>query len=145
MFVSSGQFSLLLIPHPQVLVLSIPLLSWCLTAMLYSFLGLLTQSNFDPFAVAVAIVQFLQFYSSTKLLNEYGPWSVVKKRVSENVSCSEVALRMALATAESLSLIAVLNCMSDAYRLAFWRESSLVISFLVSLSLENVGSCVVFA
>ena len=113
--------------------------------MLYSFLGLLTQSNLDSFAVAVAIVQFPQFYNSTKLLNEYGPWSVVKRRVSENVSCSEVVLRMASATAESLLLMAVLNCMSDAYKLAFWRESSLVISFRVSLSLENVRSCVVFA
>jgi hypothetical protein len=109
------------------------------------FLGLLTQSNLDPFAVAVAIVQFLQFYNSTKLLNQYGPWSAVKRRVSENVSCSEVVLKMASATAESLLLMAVLNCMSDAYKLAFWLESSLVISFRVSLSLENVRSCVVFA
>ena len=100
--------------------------------MLYSFLGLLTQSNLDSFAVAVAIVQFPQFYNSTKLLNKYGPWSAVKRRVSENVSCSEVVLRTASATAESLLLIAVLNCMSDAYKLAFWRESSLVISFRVN-------------
>ena len=109
------------------------------------FLGLLTQSNLDPFAVAVAIVQFLQFYNSTKLLNEYGPWSAVKRRVSENVSCSEVVLKMASATAESLLLMAVLNCIRDAYKLAFWRESSLAISFRVSLSLENVRSCVIFA
>ncbi len=108
-------------------------------------LGLLIQSNLDPFTVAVATVQFLQFYKSTKLLNEYGPWSAVKRRVSENASCSEVVLRMASATAESLLLIAVLNCVSDEYKLAFWRESSLVISFRVSLSLENVRSCVVFA
>ncbi len=107
--------------------------------------GRLNQLDFDPFAVAVAIVQFLQVYNGTKLLNEYGPWSVVKRRVSENASCSKVVLRMASTTAEILLLIAVLNCISDAYKLAFWRGSSLVISFRVSLSLENVRSCVVFA
>ena len=108
-------------------------------------LGLLVQSILDAFAVAVAAVDFLQFYSSTKLLNEYGPWSAVNRRVSENALCSEVVLKMASATAESLSLIAVLNCISDAYKLAFWRGSSFVISLRVSLSLETVRFRVVFA
>jgi hypothetical protein len=36
-------------------------------------LGLLVPSILDAFAVAVAAVEFLQIYSSTKLLNEYGP------------------------------------------------------------------------
>ncbi len=103
-------------------------------------LGLLIQSDLDPFVVAVATVQFLQFYNSTKLLNEYGPWSAVKRRVSENASCSEVVLRMASATAESLLLIAVLNCISDAYKLDFLRESSLIISVWVSFSLEKAKS-----
>jgi hypothetical protein len=107
--------------------------------------GLLVQSMLDTFAVAVAADQFLQSYNSTKLLNEYGPWSAVKRRVSENASCSKVTLRMAAATAGILSSIAVLNCISDAYKQAFWRESSLVISFRVSLSLENVRSCVIFS
>jgi hypothetical protein len=135
---------LLLTPHPQVLALSIPVLFQYLTAALYS-LGRLVPSNLDPFVVVVATAQFPHFYNSTKLLNEYGPWSAVKRRVSENASCSVVVSRMASATAESLLLMAVLNCMSDAYKLAFWRESSLVISFRVSLSLENVRSCVIFA
>jgi hypothetical protein len=102
-------------------------------------------SDLDPFVVAVAAAHFPPFYNSTKLLNEYGPWSAVKRRVSENASCSVVVSRMASATAESLLLMAVLNCTSDAYKLAFWRESSLVISFRVNFSLENVRSCVVFA
>ncbi len=107
--------------------------------------GLLVQPIVDTLAVAVATARFLQFYSSTKLLNEYGPWSVVKRRVSENASCSKVVLRMASTTAEILLSIAALNCISDAYKLAFWRESSFVISFRVSLSFENVRSSVTFA
>jgi len=110
-----------------------------------TLLGRLMPSDLDPFVVAVAAAQFPPFYNSTKLLNEYGPWSAVKRRVSENASCPVVVSRMASATAESLLLMAVLNCISDAYKLAFWRESSLVISFRVSLSLENVRSCVIFA
>jgi len=110
-----------------------------------TLLGRLMPSDLDPFVVAVATVQFPPFYNSIKLLNEYGPWSAVKRRVSENASCSVVVSRMASATAESLLLMAVLNCISDAYKLAFWHESSLVISFRVSLSLENVRSCVIFA
>jgi hypothetical protein len=74
----------------------------------------------DASAVANSIAQLLQLYTSTKLLNAYGPWSVVKRRVSENASCSRVMLRMASTTAEILLLIADLNCISDAYKLAFW-------------------------
>jgi hypothetical protein len=107
--------------------------------------GLPVQSTPDAFAGAVSAARFRQFYNSTKLLNEYGPWSAVKRRVSENASCSRVMLRMAAATAEILWSMASLNCASDAYRLAFWRESSLVISFRVSLSLENARSRVTFA
>jgi hypothetical protein len=107
--------------------------------------GLLVQSMLGTFAVAVAAARFLKFYNSTELLNEYGPRSAVKRRVSENVSCPKVMLRIAAATAEILLSIAVLNCISDAYRLAFWRGFSLVISFRVKLSLENVRSRVLFA
>ncbi len=107
--------------------------------------GLLVQSMLETSTVTVATAWFLQFYNSTRLLDEYGPWSVVKRRVSENASCSKVVLRTASTTAEILLSIAVLNCISDVYKLAFWRESSLVISFRVSLSLENVRSCVMLA
>jgi hypothetical protein len=95
--------------------------------------------------VAAVAAWVLSLYNSTKLLNEYRPWSVVKRRVSENASCPEVMLGMASTTAEILLSMAVLNCISEAYKLAFWREFSLIISFRVSLSLENVRSCVVFA
>ncbi len=70
--------------------------------------------------VADLMAQISQPYTSTKLLNAYGPWSVVKRRVSENALCSKEMLRMASTTAEILISIADLNCMSDAYRLAFW-------------------------
>jgi hypothetical protein len=44
----------------------------------------------DASVVANSIAPLLQLYTSTKLLNAYGPWSVVKRRVSENASCSRV-------------------------------------------------------
>ena len=73
-----------------------------------------------PSTVAVSMTQLSQPYTSTKLLNAYGPWSVVKRRVSENALCSKVMLRIASTTAEILISIADLNCISDAYKLAFW-------------------------
>ncbi len=76
-----------------------------------------------PSTVAVSMAQLSQPYTSTKLLNAYGPWSVVKRRVSENALCSKVILRMASTTAEILISIADLNCISDAYKLAVQFES----------------------
>jgi hypothetical protein len=73
-------------------------------------------------------------------MKEYGLWSAVKSRVSGNASCSEVMFRMALAKADNRLLIEILNCISEAYKLAFLRESSLIISVWVSLSLENARS-----
>ncbi len=75
-------------------------------------------------------------------MKEYGLWSAEKIRVSKNISCSEVAFRMALAKADSRFSIEILNCISDAYKLAFLRESSLIISVWVSLSLGNARSWV---
>jgi hypothetical protein len=46
---------------------------------------------------------------------------------------------MALAKADSLLLMEILNCISEAYRLALLRESSFIISDWVSFSLENGG------
>ena len=145
MFVSSSQFSCSY--SHLTLRFWLYLYQFCFNISQHrcTLLGRLMPSDLDPFVVAVATAQFPHFYNSTKLLNEYGPWSAVKRRVSENASCSVVVSRMASATAESLLLMAVLNCTSDAYKLAFWRESSLVISFRVNFSLENVRSCVVFA
>ncbi len=74
-------------------------------------------------------------------MKEYGLWSAVKSRVSGNVSCSEVAFRNG--KADSRLSIEILNCISEAYKLAFLRESSLIILVWVSLSLGNARSWVV--
>ncbi len=81
---------------------------------------------------------------STKLLKEYGLWSAVKSRVSGNSSCSEVVFRMALARADRRLFTEILNCMSEAYKIDFLRDSSLMISVWVSFSLEKARSWVVF-
>ncbi|MFN9979696.1 MAG: hypothetical protein ACK53Y_07275, partial [bacterium] len=106
MSVSSGQFSC---SHSH---LTLRFWQFCfnISQQRCTLLDRLMPSDLDPFVVAVAAAHFPPFYNSTKLLNEYGPWSAVKRRVSENASCSVVVSRMASATAESLLLMAVLNC-----------------------------------